>query len=199
MALEDNMIQMMEQLEPDKRLFANSLLSLLMDYHLSSYLHSVQVSLKSLESARFLGYDGKQMFFAGLLHDIGKLEVPVEILDKRIDFGEEEYRIIHLHPEKGYAMVKCIFPFEAEVILRHHKFCKISYPKEFPEPVNPEGFDMNKIESYARLLGVIDYHDSMRRHDSYHYPAGNKMQIIAQERQGMDDIIMALFDAKILV
>lgn len=198
MALEDDMLQMMEQLEPDKRLFANSLLSLMMDYHMPSYLHSVQVSLKSLEASRVLGYGKKQMFFAGLLHDIGKLKVPIEILDRQVEFGEEQYRIIQKHPAEGYAMVKDIFPLEAEVILRHHKFCKISYPQEFPEPVNPNCFDMNLIENYAKLIGVLDYHDSMKRQDGYVYPAGDKKHIIMQERPGMDEIIRQLFDAGIL-
>ena len=112
MALEDDMLQMLEQLESRKKQAATGLLSQLMDWHMPAYIHCMQVSLKSLEASRFLGYNDKEMFFAGLLHDIGKLNVPVEILDKRIDFGEEEYRIIHKHPEEGYAMVKDIFPFE---------------------------------------------------------------------------------------
>ena len=198
MALEDDMLQMLEQLESRKKQAATGLLSQLMDWHMPAYIHCMQVSLKSLEASRFLGYNNKKMFFAGLLHDIGKLNVPVEILDKRIDFGEEEYRIIHKHPEEGYAMVKDIFPFEAEVLLRHHKFCSISYPETLPKPVNPNGFDMRQIEQHARLLGVLDYHDSMSRHDGYVYPAGNKIQIIAQERPGMDVIIRRLFDAGIL-
>ena len=45
---------------------------------------------------------------------------------------------------------------------------------------------MDEIERDAKLLGVLDYYDSMSRHDGYVYPAGNKIQIIAQEsRAGM--------------
>lgn len=198
MALEDDMLQMMEQLESGKKQAATGLLSQLMDWHMHSYIHCMQVGLKSLEASRFLGYNEKQMFFAGLLHDIGKLKVPVEILEKSFEFGEKEYSIIQAHPAEGYAMVKPVFPLEAEVLLRHHKFCKRSYPEALPEPVNPNGFDMNLIESYAKLIGVLDYYDSMQRQDGYLYPAGNKMQIIMQERPGMDDIIILLFGAKIL-
>ncbi|HII15576.1 MAG TPA: HD domain-containing protein [Nanoarchaeota archaeon] len=198
MALEDDMLGMLEQLEAGKKQATILLLSQLWDHHMDSYNHCVQVGLKSLEASRFLGYNGGQMFFAGLLHDIGKLKVDVKILDRHVPFGEEEYRIIQSHPAEGYAKVRPLFPFEAEVLLRHHKFCKRSYPEKFPEPVNPNGFDMNLIESYARLLGVIDYYSSMQRHDGYPYPEGNKMQKIMQERSGMDEIIRRLFDANIL-
>jgi putative nucleotidyltransferase with HDIG domain len=198
MALEDDMLQMMEQLEPKKRQAARALLSQLMDYHLPTYSHCLQVGLKSLEASKLLGYNETQMFFAGLFHDIGKLKVLTEILEKQVEFGEKEYRIIRSHPAEGYALVKPFFQFEAEVLLRHHKFCKKSYPKSLPKPINPNHFDMNAIESYAKLLGVIDYYDSMRRNDGYVYPEGNTMQVIAQERPGMDDVIKRLFEAKIL-
>ena len=198
MALEDDMLQMLEQLESGKKQATTGLLSQLMGHHMHTYIHCVQVGLKSLEASRFLGYNEGQMFFAGLLHDIGKLKVHVDILNRHVPFGDEEYRIIQSHPAEGYAMVKPIFSFEAEAILRHHKFCKKSYPERLPEPVNPNSFDIEVIEKHARLLGVIDYHSSMGRDDGYEYPAGNTMQVIAQERPGMDVIIRQLFDAKIL-
>ncbi|MDI6737562.1 MAG: HD domain-containing protein [Nanoarchaeota archaeon] len=199
MALEDDMLQMMEQLEPGKKQAANALLSRLMDYHSPTYLHCLQTGLKCIEASRFLGYDEKQMFFSGIFHDIGKLKTPIEILGRSVPFSDEEYRVMQAHPAEGYAMVKDEFPFEAEVLLRHHKFCKRSYPEALPMPVNPLGFDMEAIEEYAKLLGVIDCNDSMQRHDSYVHPAGSKVQIIMQERPGMDEIITLLFKNSILV
>ncbi|MFA5887989.1 MAG: HD domain-containing protein [Candidatus Nanoarchaeia archaeon] len=120
--------------------------------HTPTYLHCLRVGIKSQDAAKLFGCNTEEMLIAGLLHDIGKIYIPTEILDQHDEFSEEQYRKIESHPADGYCIVEKDFPFAAEILLRHHKYCKRSYPKKLPEPVNPRGFNLQAIAGYARIL-----------------------------------------------
>jgi PAS domain S-box-containing protein/putative nucleotidyltransferase with HDIG domain len=103
---------------------------------------------------------------AGLLHDIGKLHVPAEILSKPGKITENEFKIIKAHPRVGYDILKNIeFPWPIDyIVLQHH------------ERINgtgyPDGISGEDILIEARILAVADVVEAMSSHRPYRAATG---------------------------
>jgi HD-GYP domain-containing protein (c-di-GMP phosphodiesterase class II) len=98
---------------------------------------------------------------AGLIHDIGKLNVPAELLIKPHRLTEIEYEAIKIHPQSGYDIVKEIqFPWPiAHIVLQHHE--------RMDGSGYPLGISGTEILPEARLLAVADVVESMSSHRPY--------------------------------
>jgi len=98
---------------------------------------------------------------AGLIHDIGKIAVPAEILSKPGKISEAEFAIIQIHPQVGYDIVKGIdFPWPvAQIILQHHEVLDGSG--------YPAGLRDAEILMEARILAVADLVEAMSSHRPY--------------------------------
>ncbi len=99
----------------------------------------------------------KDLMMAGLLHDVGKMVLPQEILEKRGNLTDEEFAQLKRHPEKGYDMLKAeLLDTKREVlisILQHHERCDGSgYPNRSRK---------EQINEYARVLAILDIYDAM--------------------------------------
>jgi putative two-component system response regulator len=98
---------------------------------------------------------------AGLLHDIGKISVPAEILSKPGKITQDEYNIIKQHCQIGYEILKGIeFPWPvAQIVLQHH------------EKMNGSGYPFGltgeEILLEARILTVADVIEAMSSHRPY--------------------------------
>ncbi|MBI4368189.1 MAG: HD domain-containing protein, partial [Candidatus Omnitrophica bacterium] len=93
---------------------------------------------------------------AGLLHDIGKISIPDEILLKPGAFTHAEYEKMKEHPVLGYQIVKPIkfLAEEALIILHHHEWYNgEGYPNRLKGKEIPQG---------ARIVSVLDAYDTMR-------------------------------------
>jgi putative nucleotidyltransferase with HDIG domain len=103
--------------------------------------------------------DGLRM--AGLIHDIGKLNVPAELLLKPHRLTAIEYEAIKIHPQSGYDIVKEIqFPWPiAQIILQHHE--------RMDGSGYPHGISGTEILLEAKLLAVADVVESMSSHRPY--------------------------------
>jgi putative nucleotidyltransferase with HDIG domain len=120
--------------------------------------HSKQVSQYAAHIARSLGLNEKQIGLirkAGLLHDIGKLGIPMEILAKPARLTPEEYEIIKNHAALGGELVKKSPSLRAlGPIIRHHH-----------EYYNGEGYpdklSGNQISIEARIVAVSDAIEAM--------------------------------------
>jgi HD-GYP domain-containing protein (c-di-GMP phosphodiesterase class II) len=88
--------------------------------------------------------------FAGVIHDIGKITVPVEIMAKPGRLSKSEFQIIKDHPRIGYDMIKDItFPWPvAHIVLQHHE--------RLDGSGYPEGLAGDAILIEARILAVAD-------------------------------------------
>jgi PAS domain S-box-containing protein/putative nucleotidyltransferase with HDIG domain len=98
---------------------------------------------------------------AGTLHDIGKIQVPVEILTKPTKLSEPEFSLIQTHPQVGQEIVKAVaFPGQvAEIIGQHHERLDGSgYPK---------GLKGDETLLEARILAVADVVEAMVSHRPY--------------------------------
>jgi PAS domain S-box-containing protein/putative nucleotidyltransferase with HDIG domain len=98
---------------------------------------------------------------AGLLHDLGKISVPADILSKPGGLTEIEFALIKIHPQAAYEILKNIefFGEIAEVVLQHH------------ERMNGSGYPFGlrgeKIVPEARILAVSDVVEAMSSHRPY--------------------------------
>jgi HD-GYP domain-containing protein (c-di-GMP phosphodiesterase class II) len=128
-----------------------------------------------------IGYD-----ISGLLHDVGKIAIPAEILSKPGTLTAAEYDIMKTHPRIGYNILKQIewsFPI-ADIVLQHH------------ERMDGSGYDQklhgSDIMLEARILAVVDVVEAMLSHRPYR-PAHSMAETIdeIEKHKGV------LYDAKI--
>ena len=92
----------------------------------------------------------------GLLHDIGKLSVPDEILKKPGPLTESEYEVVRAHPERGRALLRELGGFDAAVldlVLAHHE--------RLDGSGYPHGRPASQLSVDVRILGVCDVYDAL--------------------------------------
>jgi putative nucleotidyltransferase with HDIG domain len=129
--------------------------------------HSRRVAEYSMMGARELGlsrYEKHAVEYAGLLHDIGKLSIPDEILNKPSSLSPEEWQLVRKHPIIGFNMLKDI-PFlklASSMVLSHHE--------RYDGAGYPHGISGEKIPMGARLVAVADAFDYMTTEHN-HRPA----------------------------
>ncbi|HZW83350.1 MAG TPA: HD domain-containing phosphohydrolase [Candidatus Deferrimicrobium sp.] len=126
--------------------------------------HQSRVSMLACSIAEEMGF-GQEVVenvrFAGALHDIGKLYIPTDILNKPGRLTEMELAIIKTHSDVGYEIVKKI-PFKnpiAEIVLQHHERMNgTGYPK---------GLLGKEMLVEAKILAVADVVEAMSSHRPY--------------------------------
>lgn len=126
--------------------------------------HGDRVSKGAVMIARQIGMSTDRtdaISFAGMLHDVGKLGVPTQVLQKTGKLTEDEFAAIQLHPMRGLKIVQEIgFLYEAlNGILHHHeRIDGLGYPL---------GLAGHEIPEFARVIAVADAFDSMTSTRSY--------------------------------
>ena len=99
--------------------------------------------------------------YAALVHDIGKLAVPAEILAKPAALTDTEFALIKFHPQQAYDILKEIdFPWPlAEIVLQHHE--------RLDGSGYPSGLKGDEILLEARIIAVADVVEAMSSHRPY--------------------------------
>lgn len=132
-----------------------------------TYYHSLNVSMLSMLIARWMNLDEKMVkdcTEAGLLHDVGKARIPIEILNKPGKLTESEFAEIKRHSEYGYMIVNDnhnIDPAISIAVLTHHE-------KEDGSGY-PFGLTGDKTELIAKIISVSDIFDAMTANRFYKY------------------------------
>jgi PAS domain S-box-containing protein/putative nucleotidyltransferase with HDIG domain len=162
--------------------------------------HQRRVTILACAMAEEMGlteeqFDGIRM--AGLIHDIGKISVPVEILNKPGRLSRTEFDIIKSHPQVGYNILQEIeLPWPvAQIILQHHE--------RLDGSGYPQGLKNGGIMLEAKILAVADVVEAMASHRPYRPALGieaaleeiAKNQGILYEPE-MVDICQRLFTEK---
>ena len=126
--------------------------------------HSMRVATYSKEIAKRCGKSLKEqqdIYYIGLLHDIGKIGIPDHIINKPGRLTEEEYQVIRQHPVIGSDILKTISQIPAIVTgarWHHERYDGKGYP---------DGLSGEDIPESARLIGVADAYDAMTSNRSY--------------------------------
>jgi len=120
---------------------------------------------------------------AGLIHDLGKISVPAEILSKPGQINEAELNLVKTHPEVGHNMLKAIdFPWPvAQIVLQHHE--------RIDGSGYPWGLRGKEILLEARILAVADVVEAIASHRPYRPALGlqKALQEISQNRATLYD------------
>jgi HD-GYP domain-containing protein (c-di-GMP phosphodiesterase class II) len=130
-----------------------------------TYMHSVAVCAMMVGLAKQLGLEEEQTRLAGmagLMHDLGKALMPMEVLNKPGKLTEAEFNIIKTHPVEGHRMLltgRDVSPIVLDVCLHHHEKTDGSgYPK---------GLKADEISLFAKMGAVCDVYDAITSNRPY--------------------------------
>lgn len=152
-----------------------------------SYMHSVAVCALMVALARQLGQteaEARDAGMAGLLHDMGKALMPLEVLNKPGKLTEAEFELIKTHPERGHELLLGGSASAAalDVCLHHH---------ERPDGRGyPHGLSGTALSLQARMGGVCDVYDAITSNRPYKAgwdPAESIARMAEWTKQGQFD------------
>ncbi len=129
-------------------------------------MHSINVCIMSLLFGRHLGLELEELRvlgFGALLHDIGKMRVPLELLNKTERLSDEEMAQLKLHPEYGYEILLDHGGISEEVLeiarAHHERVDGSGYPR---------GLKGERIRREAMIVSVVDVYDAITSDRVYH-------------------------------
>ncbi len=120
--------------------------------------HSIRVAIYAKEIGRRIGLeedDLQNLYYGTLLHDVGKIGIPDEILGNEGRLSPEEYEIIKTHPMKGVEMLEhfTAIPNISDCAHYHHE--------RYDGKGYPEGFTREQIPLFGRIAAIADSFDVM--------------------------------------
>jgi PAS domain S-box-containing protein/putative nucleotidyltransferase with HDIG domain len=162
--------------------------------------HQMRVSLLARAIAKEMGLNEDHTNFIGtaaIIHDIGKISIPSEILSKPTELTALEFELIKIHPQSGYNILKDInFPWPvATVILQHHERMNGS---GYPQKLTGEDILLE-----SRILAIADVVEAISSHRPYRPKLGIQFALeeISQNRgilydANVVDVCLKLFAEK---
>ena len=133
----------------------------------SVYAHSLNVALISRRLGRWLKFSPENLdtlTLSGALHDIGKLKIPEEILNKPGKYTDEEFELVKQHPKYSFDLLKEL-PLDS-----HIKKAALSHHERYDGSGYPAGLSRSDIDDYAGIVSIADVYDAMTAARSYRAP-----------------------------
>ena len=162
-SIRDETVRILDNIQKDP-LVSLALLDL-KNFDEYTYIHSINVAVLSVAFAHHLKFSEEKVLSigqGGILHDIGKAKIPVNILNKPEKLNDTEFKVVQRHPNLGIQIVES----EAmdnniikEIILHHHEsYDGSGYPGHI------SGDDMKR---YAAIVSVADFFDALTTKRGY--------------------------------
>lgn len=133
-----------------------------------TFKHSVDVATMSMIVAKRYGFTREQIYelgIAGLLHDIGKSQIPNELLNKAGKLTDEEFALMKQHTLFGYQILKDKKELSEDIkmgVLQHHEKTNGSG--------YPTGAKEDKINLFAKIISIVDIYDALVTERPYKKP-----------------------------
>lgn len=129
--------------------------------------HSYRVTLAAVHLAEAMGLSGdklRALAQGGVVHDVGKIEIPGEILNKPASLTPSERAVVERHPIVGYQMCKRLgFRKEELEVIRHHH-------ERWDGTGYPDRLAGGQIPPLARILAITDVYDALTSSRPYRGP-----------------------------
>ncbi|MFB6355698.1 MAG: HD domain-containing phosphohydrolase [bacterium] len=166
-------------------------LTQLESYDFDTFRHSVNVGLLSVLYAQYRDFsddDTMQLAFGAMLHDIGKIRIPEEIILKEGDLTEEEFEIVKTHTTRGQKMLDQLAVDKniQRIALEHH---------ERPDETGyPEG--TQQIHPFSRIVSVFDVYDALTSERVYSdsVSPNRAFQVLKEEFGNFPETKSVLYD-----
>jgi len=134
-----------------------------------TYNHSLGVSMLSIVIGMSMGMktnDLCELGFCALLHDIGKMAVPIEIIAKPAKLTTEEFEIVKQHPAKGAE-------FFSKQNFANKRICDgiLTHHEKFEGTGYPNGLKGEEIPLFGRIISVADVYDALTSARPYRQPS----------------------------
>jgi putative nucleotidyltransferase with HDIG domain len=140
-------------------------------HHDATYQHCLLVTGTAVAFGRHVGFNGhdiNRVTVGSLLHDVGKVVVPVSILEKPGKLTREEFEILKRHTTEGVRMLERAGPFDPEMlelVLSHHEYLDGSG--------YPNGLTAERIPDLVRLITIADIFAALVERRAYKPPMSN--------------------------
>jgi putative nucleotidyltransferase with HDIG domain len=153
-------------------------LTALKNYDNYTFTHMVNVSVLTMSQARALGIDGaplRELGLAALMHDIGKVRTPTEVLNKPGKLTDEEFDIMRMHVVDGAEILRRTpeMPVIAPVIAFEHHL-------RIDGTGYPFGVQRGMLNIGTQLCGIADVYDAMRSQRAYQqaFPSDRILEVL---------------------
>lgn len=158
-----------------------------------TFMHSVAVCALMIALARQLGLDEQQTReagMAGLLHDLGKAMIPMDILNKPGKLTDEEFAIVKAHPAEGYKLLLSgngVSQMTLDVCLHHHE--------KVDGSGYPEGLNSESMSLFAKMGAVCDVYDAVTSNRPYKagWDPAESIKRMAEWKGHFDPVIFQAF------
>ncbi len=128
--------------------------------------HSINVCVLALALGRHLGLSRDELTVLGvgaLLHDIGKLKTPLEVLNKPGRLTDEEFTLMKQHPTHGRMLLERFYDLPADALdmafSHHERIAGTGYPR---------GLEAKEISFWSKLVAIVDVYDAITSERCYH-------------------------------
>ena len=153
-------------------------------YDEDTFEHCLNVAIKAVTMGIGLGYNfyrAKSLAVGAMLHDIGKTQIPIEILNKEGSLTDEEMDLVRTHPAEGYKLLtRDIFIYSAtrQIVHQHHE--------NWDGSGYPRGIKGDQIYELAMVTHICDVYDALISKRSYKNPFPIKLAVdILCENRGV--------------
>lgn len=136
-------------------------------YDDTTFIHSLNVAILCNAFGAWIGMPQEEvdiLTLAGLLHDVGKMKIPEQIIKKPSSLTEEEFSVIKQHPQRGYQILKGM-PLDERIkraALMHHERCDGGG--------YPNGLSGDEIDEFAKIVSIADVYDALTSARIYRGP-----------------------------
>ncbi|WP_051209515.1 HD-GYP domain-containing protein [Butyrivibrio sp. WCD3002] len=142
----------------------------LSSYDNYTYIHSVNVDVLSVIIGIGMGLRNEELELlsqAALMHDIGKCDVPIEIINKPSKLSQEELTVMKKHPEYGLIRLRDKVKQDGEDVAAVVKNAVYSHHENWDGSGYPRGLEGEKIHKFARIIHVADVYDALTSKRAY--------------------------------
>lgn len=163
-----------------------------------TYYHSVNVAVLAISLGVAMGYNSSRLYNLGLgalFHDVGKVFIPKELLNKSAKLTDEEFKQIKEHPQLGCRYLVTNFSFSHDAyntVMQHHE--------RFDGSGYPFGLQGDQITQNGKIIAISDVYDAMVSDRPYRkaLPRAYVLEyIVSQNRTMFDPDVVHVFTRKI--